>query len=155
MNRSDFFKRIRQVEAELAAAHLALARLDNQTREDITILTISSVAPNDIRLALGKLEHTYLVRMFAAFEYALRLYLMSVRRRAVLPRTPATHLIRIAAGRLSVPIDTVRKVDEVRELRNGFVHEGRLDTSLTFADCRARINRFLGQLPHEIPPAIR
>src|SRR4051794_12565580 len=60
------------VEREFRAAALAVGRLVSDMLPDPTILRGALVVQADVRACRAALENTYLVRMFAVFEEALR-----------------------------------------------------------------------------------
>jgi hypothetical protein len=68
-----WMEKIKSIERDHLATRLALDRLLHEARRDPTILT-GDLEPQDIVKASGRLETTYLIRLFAEFETGLRLY---------------------------------------------------------------------------------
>src|SRR5438270_2188166 len=66
--------RIKAVEREYVVARFAADRLDQQTRDDPAVLQ-GDLRLRDIRMLNDRLEGTYILRVFAEFEQALRNYL--------------------------------------------------------------------------------
>ena len=94
------FERIKSIERDHLSTRLALDRLLDEARRDPTILT-GDLKPQDIVNASGRLEGTYLIRLFAEFETGLRLFWATIRD----TEPPTQHLLDgIAARRGSQPI---------------------------------------------------
>lgn len=148
MTKTDFFKDVRSVEKEFAAARLALSRLRSDVQTDPTVLHRTDVEQSHVRKAQDKLEGTYLVRMFSEFDMALRAYLKVGRGTATLSRMGAERLVNRVAGLENIPTDRVTDVHGVREYRNQLVHVGLISSQYTLGDCRSKLCRFLAFLPH-------
>jgi hypothetical protein len=68
-----WIRRIRSIELDHSSTRLALDRLLVEARRDPTILG-GDLKLQDIVNASGRLEGTYIIRLFAEFETGLRLY---------------------------------------------------------------------------------
>jgi hypothetical protein len=71
---SEWWRYINDVAKEYEASRVALTRLTAQARADANVLADEPKARNGLSRASDNLEGTYLVRLFAAFESALRSY---------------------------------------------------------------------------------
>ena len=89
-----WIRRIRAIELDHSSTRLALDRLLHEARRDPTILT-GDLEPQDIVKASGRLEATYLIRLFAEFETGLRLYWATIRD----TEPPTQHLLDGIAAR--------------------------------------------------------
>ena len=142
------FDEIESVEREYYAARTAAARLGEIAARDSTVLHRTPLRPRDLRDCVDNLEGTFVVRLFAEFEAALRRYWRWVRRRPRLQQTPVSVLLRRVGDRQHVPIDVAREVDLVREFRNSLVHLGEARQQMSFEQCRACLGKFLSNLDH-------
>lgn len=102
---------------------------------------------SDLESAADHLPGTYLIRVFAVFEAALRSYWDT------LPRTsepPMADLIDSLASRRRVPDEERKAAHAVREDRNDMVHQsGVIELGHTLdAACR-RLHTFLSRLPDD------
>ena len=92
------------------------------------------------------LEATYIIRLFAEFETALREAWGRAYRKTSHPRT--IELLEAFAARCSVPPKLYASVDDVRRYRNALVHEEDLAaTAIPIADAGKTLRRFLSWLP--------
>ncbi len=94
------------------------------------------------RAALGA---TYLVRLFAAFEAALRSFWeAAVRNTSPIMRS----LLKAIASRRKVPQTWYKAADAVREMRNDLVHaDAGGARAVDLAGARSDLAKFLSQLP--------
>lgn len=148
-HRFNWHEHIKSVEREYHVVRLAMDRLIEQAQS--TPDQFSKDQVRNLREANARLEGTYLVRLFAAFEAALRSY---DRARYNDPnRTqPASILIDEIGGRHCRRIShEVREVvHEVRRLRNFWAHEGdALPQPMTLGEARGRLQKYLSRLPNE------
>ena len=147
MNQQALFSKIRGAQEEWAVAALAVGRLHDQARTDPSVLKLKheilSIA--GIKNCLDHLEATYIVRLFAEFEAALRTYWRSAGKQR---RAHTRHLIDKTASRHYIPADWLDRVHQVRECRNRLVHEQTTGPELTLSQCRSHLCRFLSALPH-------
>ena len=77
--------------------------------------------PRDLRAAGNKLEGTYLIRMFAEFETAIRSFWRTIRPHA--RHTPMEVPARSRPARRGIPKDVIARTQAVRDFRNSLVHE--------------------------------
>jgi hypothetical protein len=149
VTRKEVFARIRAAEDEHRVAALALDRLRAQVGHEVTILAAADVAPRDVVACARNLERTYVIRVYASFEAALRDYWQSPRgcRRSSEPA--AGRLIQSIAARRRVDPVTLQRANDVRTYRNDLVHGGSPAISLTLQECRSFLCRFVSYLPVE------
>lgn len=149
--RFDWHEHVKDVEGEYRAARIAVDRLKSQVAADAGLLGYDDRTRAYLRDAGRNLEETYLVRLFAAFEAALRSY---DRARHNDPNRDevASILIDSVGGRRGQGISTaVREgAHAVRLLRNYWAHESEImPAPMTLAEARARLQRYLSWLPEE------
>ncbi len=144
-DRFQWFGRIKAIEREYSAAQLALDRLRSAIAADPTIL-MGDIRARDIRHASELLEGTYIIRLFAEFETALRLFWPAARTSD--PPSRTRDLLDGVAATRRVPNDMLLNAHKVREYRNSLVHE-RDDPILpiSIAETRSHLCKFLGRLP--------
>jgi hypothetical protein len=149
MNRHQPIERLQGVEYEFRAASLAAERLRVATRNDPTILGNEGLRPAHLEACLRNLHPTYVVRLFAEFEAALRLYWRDNRRRKTWNTIGAEALIQSVGAYRQIPAPIVASAQEVREFRNGLLHqaEARRVSLIPLQDCRSRLCRYLSFLP--------
>jgi hypothetical protein len=138
-----WMEKIKSIERDYLSARLALDRLLHEARRDPTILT-GDLEPQDIVEASGRLEGTYLIRLFAEFETGLRLYWATIRD----TEPPTQHLLDGVAARCDIPPGRLADAHAVREYRNSLVHErdeGIAPMSIT--EARGSLCRFFAFLP--------
>jgi hypothetical protein len=111
--------RIKSVEREYVVARLAVDRLDQHTRENPEVLK-ADLRYRDIGMVVDHLEATYLLRLFAEFEVALRNYLRASNLRV--PRN-AEPLIDKGRDKAHIANDDALKVHAVRRYRNNLIHD--------------------------------
>jgi len=135
-----------RVEREFRAAALAVGRLAKDMLPDPTILGMANVVPADVRACGAGLEDTYLVRMFAVFEEALREVRRVVYGRAGPVQTYV--LLNQCASRQKIKSDDLENAHRVREFRNTIVHGG--DASpVTVPQARKWLCTFFGSMPKQ------
>jgi hypothetical protein len=138
-----WMEKIKSIERDHLATRLALDRLLHEARRDPTILT-GDLEPQDIVKASGRLETTYLIRLFAEFETGLRLYWATIRE----TEPPTQHLLDGIAARRGIPPDRLAGAHTVREYRNSLVHERDEDmVPISIAEARGYLCRFFAFLP--------
>jgi hypothetical protein len=144
-DRDVWLRRIKAVGLEHAAARLAADRLVVAAEHDPSVLT-RDIELKDVRRMAARLDGTYVVRMFAEFETALRHYWAAGRRTGPPART--RDLIDGVAATCTVLADRLRNAHQVREYRNYLVHErDRLTVPLSILDARGHLCRFVSHLP--------
>jgi hypothetical protein len=111
--------RIKSVEREYVTARLAMDRLDQHTRDNPAVLK-GDLRFRHIGAASARLEGTYLLRLFAEFEIALRHFLRASNIRA--PRN-AEPLINKIRDRAHIANDDALNVHAVRDYRNTLIHD--------------------------------
>ena len=137
------FERIKSIERDHASTRLALDRLLDEARRDPTILA-GDLKLQDIVKASGRLEGTYLIRLFAEFETGLRLYWATIRE----TEPPTQHLLDGIAARRDIPPDRLADAHAVREYRNSLVHERDEGVApISIAEARGSLCRFFAFLP--------
>jgi hypothetical protein len=144
-DRSGWHRRIKGVEREYRAARLALDRLQRDARLDPEILRVAR-SPSELSLpdAIRNAEGTYLIRMFAEFENALRSFWRTTRTTVPVTRD----LIDGVGSRRKVPPGTIEAAHRVREYRNRLVHEFDAEAgSVAIGQASRHLNTYLGRLP--------
>jgi hypothetical protein len=136
---------------EYRAARAAVDRLKAGLLATPDLLKREDEARKYLRHADRNLEGTYLVRLFAAFEAALRSYARA-RHNDPTRNEDASVLIDSIGGRRGQGIsDAVRAgAHAVRRVRNYWAHENdALLVLMTITDARARLQKYLSWLPEE------
>jgi hypothetical protein len=120
MYRKDIILRMGAVESEYRASALAVADLLSRLESDPTVLRGASLTQADVRSCHQNLERTYLVRLFAVFEEALR----EVRQVVYGKSGPIKMepLLQQCAARQHIRDDDLNHAHRVREFRNMIVH---------------------------------
>jgi hypothetical protein len=148
--RFDWHERIKAVENEYKSVRIAVDQLKSTVAHDPTVLN-KEPKPENLRTADMNLEGTYVVRLFAALESALRSYDRAGHNDPTLENT-ASILIDTIGGRRGQGISAnVRQgAHAVRRVRNHWAHEGDATPDLmSIATARARLQAFLSWLPDE------
>jgi len=146
MKRQSRLDRVRAIERELSVASLGCEFLKDGIREEPEVLSLRDLRPRDVDAYIKNLEPTYLVRLFAEFEAALRdLWRNGYRRKSdPLVRT----LIDSVAVRCHISPANLKEVHRVRSFRNSVVHEGTLGSAeVEFGEARTALSKFLAMLP--------
>jgi len=149
--RFDWHEHINDVEGEYKAARTAIDRLKAQVVATPDILNRDDATRAYLRKVDRNLEGTYLVRLFAAFEAALRSY-DRARHNDPSRDLVAAVLIDTTGGRRGQGISAaVREgAHAVRVARNYWAHENEAMVSpMTIAHARARLQTYLSWLPEE------
>ncbi len=146
-SRSSLLARVKGVEREHSAARLAMDRLLETVQNDPTQLA-NDVNVRDVTSASVLLEATYLVRLFAEFEAALRSFWHVSRGNP--PPSRTRDLVESIGVRRRIPVDYLANAHSVREYRNSLVHEGESDASkIALPKARSYLCHFLSFLPVE------
>jgi hypothetical protein len=148
--RFDWHERVRAVENEYKSVRIAVDRLNAAVAHDPTVLQ-NDPTPANLIVAGRNLEGTYLVRLFAEFESALRSYDRARHNDPTL-KTDASILIDMIGGRRGQGISAnVRQgAHAVRRVRNHWAHErDATPEPMSIAEARARLQKFLSWLPEE------
>jgi hypothetical protein len=149
--RFDWHEHIKDIDGEYQAARIAVDRLKAQVVATPDILKKGDGTRAYLRDADRNLEGTYLVRLFAAFEAALRSY-DRARHSDPTRDMVASVLINAIGGRRGQGIsDAVREgAHTVRLVRNYLAHENdAVPAKMTMAEARARLQTYLSWLPNE------
>jgi hypothetical protein len=149
--RFEWHQPIKDVEGEHRLVRIALDRLKAEAGATPEALRHDDEARKLLRKADRSLEGTYLVRLFAAFEAALRSY-DRARHNDPNRNEVASILIDTIGGRRGqgISADIREGAHAVRLVRNYWAHESdTLPTPMTIADARARLQKFLSWLPEE------
>jgi hypothetical protein len=134
--------RIKSIQRDHALTRLALDRLLDEARRSPTILA-GQLKVQDIVKASGRLDGTYLIRLFAEFETGLRLYWATIRD----TEPPTQHLLGGIAARRAIPPGRLASAHAVREYRNFLVHERDEGVaSISIAEARGHLCRFFAFL---------
>ena len=145
--RDRWHDRLKQVEREFVAASAATDLLEERLRSDPAYLRSRNVGMSDSDRMRRGLEATYLIRLYAVFEAALRDVWSASFGKATEP--PMRDLIEAIAGRRrTVSIDLRDRVHVVREYRNTVVHGGEGEP-ISLTEARRWLNRFLSHLPED------
>jgi hypothetical protein len=138
-----WIRRIKSIERDHSSTRLALDRPLDEARRDPTILS-GGLKVQDIAKASGRLEGTYVIRLFAEFETGLRLYWATIRD----TEPPTQHLLDGIAARREIPADRLASAHAVREYRNSLVHERDEEVApIPIAEAREYLCRFFAFLP--------
>ena len=141
--RDEWLERIKAVGREFLVAREAVGRFLVVLEHDPTELP-ADTKMGDANAAATNLEGTYLLRLFAAFESGLRSYWASIRT----TKPPVRDLVDSIAGDRDVSDSLRDEVHEVREYRNGLVHESDEEAEpVPLADARRRLCTFFARLP--------
>lgn len=141
--RHECIRRIKAISGEFIAASFAVERLLTECTRDPTRL-IDEVPLSALRTTRSNLPGTYLIRIFAEFESALRDYWLTLR-----PTRPQTRILldRIAAMQ-RVSFLTLANAHAVREFRNSLVHErDNPSTPLPLSEATRHLVLFFSHLP--------
>ncbi len=149
--RFDWHEHIKDVEGEYRAARFAVDLVQARLEATPDLLRRNDVARAYLGDADRNLEGTYLVRLFAAFEAALRSF-DRARHRDPDRTVEAAVLIDSIGGRQGQGIsDAVRQgAHAVRRARNSWAHDADAAVEpLTIREARARLQTYLSWLPDE------
>jgi hypothetical protein len=145
------FKLIRQVRDEYLVARFALAFTLRHVAKDPTLLqeVHEPATMSTLRDCAARLEVTYVLRLFAAFEGVLRGFWASVRPAPRPRRTKMEVLMQRISIECQIPHDIAEKAHTARKWRNAIVHPQAPLPPLTFDQCKSRLAYFLSYLPRE------
>ena len=149
--RFDWHQHIKEVWGEYKSARVAVDRLKVAVVGTPDLLKKDPVAREYLRQADENLEGTYIVRLFAAFEAALRSY-DRAKHNDPNRRTDASVMIDEIAGKRGRGIQTGirRRAHEVRLVRHYWAHESDENPGpMTVDEARARLQTYLHELPDE------
>ena len=149
--RFDWHEHIKDVEGEYQAARFAVDQLKARLVGFPDLLKKEDEARAYLRDADRNLEGTYLVRLFAAFEAALRSY-DRARHKDPTRKEDASVLIDTIGGRRGQGISAAVRAGAhaVRRVRNYWAHEDDATPEpMTITNARARLQTYLSWLPEE------
>ena len=145
-DRRKWHDRLKAVGREAAVLCIALAVLDERLASDPSTLTRIDLVRADRANAGERLGATYLIRLVAQFEGAVRSYWRYGAGRKSVPKLKP--LIDSIASRHGVPPDLLSRTHDVREARNAAVHQdGRAIDGKSVTGAARILNRFLARLP--------
>jgi hypothetical protein len=150
--RFDWHEHIKDVEHEYRAARVAVDRLKAQVAATPDIIKKDDRTRAYLRDADKNLEGTYLVRLFAAFEAALRSF-DRAKHGDPTRDEPASILIDTIGGRRGQGISAAVRggAHAVRRVRNYWAHETEdVADPMTIGQARARLQEYLSWLPNEL-----
>ena len=149
--RFDWHQHLTDVWGEYTSARVAVDRLKDAVTATPDLLKKDPDAREYLRKAHKNLEGTYIVRLFAAFEVALRSY-DRARHNDSKRETTAAVMIDQIGGKHGRGIQTSIRDDahKVRRVRNYWAHETDEDPGpMTIDEARRRLHRYLSELPDE------
>jgi hypothetical protein len=147
--RSSWHQHITEVWGEYKSVRAAVDRLKTAVAVTPDLLKEDPEARQYLRNAHQHLEGTYIVRLFAAFEAALRSF-DQAKHNDPARRTDASIMIDEIGGKRGRGIQSgVRhRAHEVRRVRNYWAHESEEDPGpMTVDEARARLQAY----PHDLP----
>jgi hypothetical protein len=150
-SRSDWHERVKAVEGEYKAVRFAVDRLRHLPIGHIENREMADELRKVLRNADRHLEGTYVVRLFAAFEAALRSY-DRARHNDPTRNVAAAALIDSTGGRRGQGISAIvrQQAHSVRNLRNYWAHDtDRVSEQMTISEARHRLQMFLRWLPEQ------
>ena len=140
--RHEWISRLTAIGKEYRAAQFAVDRLVAEARRDPGIVP-STVEIKYVTRSQQFLEETYVIRMYAEFESALRLYWATVRD----TNPPMKDLVNGIASRKHITFDITDAVHAAREYRNCLVHEREERVSpIPIGDIDRHLAQFLGRI---------
>ena len=132
---------------EYVVASLAVELLEERLRADPSFLTSRKLRRRLAFKVRYHLEFTYLIRLFAEFEAALRDVWRNAWKRPTEP--PMKDLIDVFATKRLISRALADDVHRVRDYRNHLVHQGRAAIDpIPIHDAQALLSRFLSRLPN-------
>jgi hypothetical protein len=149
--RFDWHEHIKDVEGEYQLARVAVDRLKADVIATPELLGKNDEARKYLRGADRNLEATYIVRLFAAFEAALRSY-DRAKHNDPARRTDASVMIDEIGGKRGrgIQMGVRQRAHEVRRVRNYWAHESEEDPGpMAVDEARARLQAYLHDPPKE------
>lgn len=145
--RDFWIRNIKAVEREYVAMRFTVDRSLRHARQDPSILP-RALRIRELDHAAAHLEGTYVIRLFAEFETALRAYFRGGRRRRPPGRT--RDLLESVAAVVRIPPRALTKAHAVRDYRNVLVHEREgAALPLTIAEARGGLCVYMSFLPRD------
>jgi len=149
--RFDWHEHLSSVAREYAATRLAVDRFQANIVAEPDLVPEKSKLRKGLRNADANLEGTYIVRLFAAFEAALRSY-DRAQHHDPTRASDASTLIDQIGGRHGCRIDAIvrQHAQEVRRVRNYWAHESDENPgAMPITEVSARLQAYLSKLPPE------
>jgi hypothetical protein len=144
--RDQWIEWIRSAEREGELVAVALVVLEDRLRQDPSVLRQHGLQRADLSAGTLNREGTYVIRVFAEFESALREAWERAFGQTTLPK--AADLLQAFASRCRVPPQRLGDADRVRIFRNNLVHAHTETTArVSLTDVRRYLCRFLSHLP--------
>ena len=149
--RFDWHEHIVEVWGEFRSARAAIDRLRAAVAAAPDLLKNDHVAREYLKRADKNLDGTYIVRLFAAFEAALRSYDRAKHNEPARAMKAAIMIDEIGGKRGRGIQPGIRKrAHDVRQVRNYWAHEeDAAPTPMTVDEARARLQAYLHELPDE------
>lgn len=144
MIRDECIRELKQNEEYCHAAREALAHYHAECLKG-GISIAPGLRPRDLLACRATLDDTYIVRLFALFEVALRNYWKYALNKTSHPK--AMHLLDSIAPRLYMRTDVLSNAHKVREYRNSIVHEAPAFAMLTIGEARKHLCVYLSNFP--------
>ena len=119
-SRFDWLKRIKTVEREHSVIRLSANYLAMIVRANPAMLP-TDLRVRDLDLSIAQLEATYIVRLFAEFETALRAFWVTSR--ANDPPFRTRDLVESIGVQRKIPYDCISNAHRARIFRNSLMHE--------------------------------
>ena len=139
----DWNIRIKAIEREYQTVRLAINRLAQQARDEVTILG-GRLRLRDVVMSSDRLEGTYLIRLFAEFEAGLRQFMRALKYR--IPKSTEALLNRVK-DRTGIPKSDAAEAHAVREYRNMLVHDQTLSAAeFSMREATKILGKFMGWL---------
>jgi hypothetical protein len=149
--RFDWHEHLMEVWGEYRSARAAVDRLKAAVATTPDLLKNDLTASKYLPEAHKNLEGTYIVRLFAAFEAALRSYDRAKHNDPNRATDASTMIDEIGGKRgRGIPTETRQRAHEVRRVRNYWAHESDEEpAAMTIDEARSRLQIYLSELPDE------
>ena len=149
--RFDWHEHIVEVSGEFRSARAAVDRLKASVAATPDLLKKDTVARAYLSRAHKNLDGTYIVRLFAAFEAALRSYDRAKHNDPARETNAAVMIDRIGGKRgRGIQSGVRERAHDVRRVRNYWAHEeDAVLAPMTVDEARARLQAYLRELPDE------
>jgi hypothetical protein len=149
--RFDWHEHIAEVWGEFRSARAAVNRLRAAVAAAPDLLKNDRVAREYLSRADKNLDGTYIVRLFAAFEAALRSYDRAKHNDPARDTKAAVMIDEIGGKRgRGIQPGIRQRAHDVRQVRNYWAHEeDAVPMAMTVDGARARLQAYLSELPDE------
>lgn len=149
MRRHDCHDLIKRVAFDYEIVRATFVRFREIATEQPRYIADCKFALSDLRRLTEKQHDIYFIWMFACFESSLRSY-WRASRKLKRTRSKTANLIDSVAARCDVPRNVLNAVHNIRDFRNGLVHE-ETETKIVYSmnDASKWLNKFLSRLPLE------